>query len=104
MLSNPISISSTLYPTLPVPSPFISLIPIFGTSPTMRISTFYDLIALQIGAIAFSKTVEGEEIRPVLLGIALKIIKGKEEEEEEEISELERELFSGIMEMVLECI
>lgn len=75
----------------------------------------YDLYANQIGAIVFndlnntnSESEEGggdgygAEL-PVLLGIGLKIVKGENGEEEEGLTEEDRECFGEVMQMVKDC-
>ncbi|GAA5854675.1 hypothetical protein JCM8547_004933 [Rhodosporidiobolus lusitaniae] len=110
--------STSLLASLPPPHPSTVLSPLFGVPPTPHYASLHDLYASQIGAIIFHASKESDgpgavdelagpggagDSKPVVLGIGLKM-KPPTDDEEEGITGDERETFSQVMEMVLECL
>lgn len=94
------SSTPSIFPHLPAPHPSTALSTLFGVlSPTLQQGILHQLMANQVGGIVFS---EGEG-RPVWLGLGLKKPSTTEDDEEEGITEEQRQLFGQCMEMVLEC-
>lgn len=100
-----VSLSHSLFPSLPPPHPATTLTPLFGVPPNAHAAVLHELYALQVGAIVFApKDADGDawagRSRPVLLGIALK---GAQRGEDEGVSDEERSTFGEVMQMVAEC-
>lgn len=96
-ISNP---AHSLFPSLPAPHPSTTLLPLFGVPPSIHMRAIYELYATMAGTIVFKDVPEGDRIRPVLLGIALK--PGKEDEEAG-VTDSEREMFGEVMQLIKEC-
>ncbi|KAF9651429.1 hypothetical protein BDM02DRAFT_3163009 [Thelephora ganbajun] len=90
--------------TLPPPPPSIQLTSLLGSAPTDHLRTLYALYASQVATIIWTAEANGlmdERRRSVVLGLALK---RSEEEENEGLSEAERETFHQVMSMVKDLV
>ena len=86
--------------TLPPPPPSIQLTPLLGSAPTDHLRTLYTLYASQVATMIWVAEASGamdERRCSVILGLALKKSGG---EEDQGLSEAERETFHQVMGMV----
>ncbi|GAA6037809.1 hypothetical protein JCM8097_005049 [Rhodosporidiobolus ruineniae] len=103
--------------SLPPPHPSTALTPLFGVAPTPHVGSLHDLYASQVGAIVFHQlggagggpdgmdAGGGAGVKPVVLGIGLKLPPPLAEGDEDGgVTEEERQTFAEVMEMVLECL
>lgn len=84
--------------TLTPPPPPIQLTPLLGSAPTDHLQTLYALYASQVATIIWIAEAGGltdERRRSVIVGLAL-----KKPEEGQGLSEVERETFHQVMDMV----
>ncbi|KAF8583209.1 hypothetical protein K439DRAFT_1412392 [Ramaria rubella] len=83
--------------TLPLPPPSIQLTPLLGSAPTEHIHTLHSLYVSQVAILVWLwMEKQGEERKPVVLGIALQ--KNNQGEEKE------RKTFMGVMQMLGELL
>jgi len=85
---------------LPPPPPSIQLTPLLGNAPTDHLRTLYALYASQVATIVWIAEAGGSmdgRRRSVILGLALKKSGG---EEDQGVSEAERETFHQVMDVV----
>ncbi|GBE82165.1 hypothetical protein BKA93DRAFT_219783 [Sparassis latifolia] len=89
---------------LPVPPTSIQLTPLLGNAPSDRLHTLYSLYASQIATVLWAEEagnlLQGDR-RGVVVGIALH---KTAETEDDGLTEHEREVFHGVMDMVRDLL
>ncbi|KAI0928424.1 hypothetical protein AcW2_004437 [Taiwanofungus camphoratus] len=89
---------------LPAPPPSIQLMPLLGNAPSEHLQTLHSLYASQIATLIWTSeaesTLDGDR-RGVVVGVALR---KSMEGEDIDLSDYERRVFYGVMEMVREIL
>ena len=73
-----------------------------GTAPSQELQSIYEMYVNQLAAIVWNEEGEQGARRPVVVGMALKLVKEKEGEEGEGWR-MERERFAEVVKMVQRC-
>ncbi|KZT51270.1 hypothetical protein CALCODRAFT_488073 [Calocera cornea HHB12733] len=84
---------------MPQPSTATVLTPLFGAPPSEHLHDLYGLYANQIAAIIWTAEGAAGLRRPVVVGVALE---RKKDEEGQGLTQRERDVFDGIMKMVMD--
>ncbi|KIM87168.1 hypothetical protein PILCRDRAFT_815633 [Piloderma croceum F 1598] len=95
--------SETHVHPLPPPPSAIQLTPLFGSAPSERMQTLHSLYAAQIATIIWTAESDGPlevDRRSVVVGIALRKFDGASDE----LSQEEREVFRGVMDMLRDSL
>ncbi|KAF7294870.1 hypothetical protein MIND_01024900 [Mycena indigotica] len=87
---------------LPEPSPAIQLTPLLGQGPSQHMQTLHSLYAAQIATIIWTASSNPLDVtrKSVVVGIALQ----RTSSDDENLTAHERNVFGGVMKMILELV